>query len=153
MEQIGQLNAAIYRNIVGLINHRLRDLPIRSGNHIFLWVIWQQDGITQKEICEMLHMEKSTTAKAIRHLIDLGYVSKKRDESDKRFTRLYLTRAGRQAAPLVEQVVLDIRKALVRGLTAEQTRQAFELMNKMFSNIQQEKQRTGALELASREGE
>ncbi|NRT31940.1 hypothetical protein B0I68_005545 [Clostridium beijerinckii] len=39
MENISKLNAAIYRNAQSIINSKLIDLNIRSGQHDFLYVI------------------------------------------------------------------------------------------------------------------
>ncbi len=96
MENISKLNAAIYRNAQSIINSKLIDLNIRSGQHDFLYVISKNEGISQKELSEFLYVGKSTTAKAVKNLVENDYVKRIQDENDKRIYRLYLTDAGKK---------------------------------------------------------
>ena len=52
MGNIGRFNAAIHRNAQSIINCKLRDLDIRSGQQEFFYVISKNEGISQKELSE-----------------------------------------------------------------------------------------------------
>lgn len=54
MESIGKLNATIYRSLQSILNFKLEDMPIQSGQHDFFYVISKNEGITQKELSEHL---------------------------------------------------------------------------------------------------
>lgn len=49
----------------------------------------------------MLKVDKSTTTKAIKKLIDIGYINKKQNEKDKREYRLTPTNKGLQIYKLI----------------------------------------------------
>lgn len=104
IEPIAKLNAAIYRNMQSIVNYKLKDLSIRSGQHDFFYVISINEGLTQKELREHLYLGKSTTAKAVKNLIANGYIRKEKDKNDKRYDRLYLTEEGKQIAPRIEKI-------------------------------------------------
>jgi Transcriptional regulators len=91
MESIGRYSAAVYRLTQSIFNSKLRNLDIGGGQYDFLLVIAKNEGISQREICDLLYVEKSTTAKAVKNLLSMGYISNKQVMSDKRYSSLYLT--------------------------------------------------------------
>ncbi|WP_242841940.1 MarR family winged helix-turn-helix transcriptional regulator [Clostridium beijerinckii] len=91
MDNISNLNAAIYRNAQIIINSKLIDLNIKSGQHDFFHVISKNQGISQKELSEFLYVGKSTTAKAVKNLM----------KNNHRVYRLYLTEKGKEVLPII----------------------------------------------------
>ena len=77
MKSISKYNAAIYRNGQSIINYKLKDLDIKSGQHDFFYIISKNEGISQKELSEYLYVGKSTTAKAVKNLVKNHYVEVK----------------------------------------------------------------------------
>ncbi|WP_315166819.1 MarR family winged helix-turn-helix transcriptional regulator [Metaclostridioides mangenotii] len=139
MESIGKLNAAIYRNMDSIVNYKLKDLPIRSGQQDFFYVVSINEGITQKELSEHLYIGKSTTAKAIKNLVDSGYIRKEKDEKDKRSDRLYLTEKGREISPRIQQGFIEVVNVAMRDLSAEEIGTSIKLLNKILNNVHNEK--------------
>lgn len=121
MKSISKYNAAIYRNGQSIINYKLKDLDIKSGQHDFFYVISKNEGISQKELSEYLYVGKSTTAKAIKNLVKNDYVEVKKDKDDKRVHRLYLTKKGKETTPIIESVFTEITETFTKGLTEEET--------------------------------
>jgi DNA-binding MarR family transcriptional regulator len=139
MESIGKLNAAIYRNMDSIVNSKLKDLPIRSGQQDFFYVVSINEGITQKELSEHLYIGKSTTAKAIKNLVDSGYIRKEKDEKDKRSDRLYLTEKGREISPRIQQGFIEVVNVAMKDLSDEEIETSIKLLNKILNNVHKEK--------------
>lgn len=139
MENIGKLNAAIYRNLQSILNYKLRDIPIRSGQHDFLYVISQNEGITQKELSEMLYVDKSTTAKAVKSLISYGYIKKEPMKEDKRFERLYLTEQGNQIKAQIQETFLEVVKIITCNMSEQEANQAAYLLKNILETLMEEK--------------
>lgn len=143
MESIGKLNAAIYRNLQSILNAKLKDVPIRSGQHDFLYVISLQEGITQKELSERLYVGKATTAKACKNLMANGYIRMEKDKTDRRFERLYLTELGRAAAPRIRETFMELVGITTRDLSSEEAEAVVGLLKKILETVTQEKQSAG----------
>ncbi len=135
MNTIGQVNAAIYRNMQMLISSRLSELNIKNGQYDFFFVISLKEGISQKELSEHLHIGKSTTAKAVKNLVSKGYVIKQKDDKDIRVDHLYLTELGRKEAPVVAKIFQENLEVASRGLSERETEQLLFLMNKVLNNL------------------
>ncbi len=139
MENIGKLNAAIYRNLQSILNDKLKDIPIRSGQHDFLYVISQHEGITQKELSQRLFVDKSTTAKAVKSLMTHGYIKKTPLPEDKRCEQLYLTEKGRLIKSRIQDTFLEIVDITVRNLSADEAEQAIALLKAILEGLVEEK--------------
>jgi DNA-binding MarR family transcriptional regulator len=59
-------------------------------------VISKNEDISQKELSKFLYVDKSTTAKAVRNLVENDYVKRVQDENDKCIYKLYLTEEGKK---------------------------------------------------------
>nr|WP_312292349.1 MarR family transcriptional regulator [Clostridium chromiireducens] len=139
MENISKLNAAIYRNAQSIINSKLIDLNIRSGQHDFLYVISKNEGISQKELSEFLYVGKSTTAKAVKNLIENDYVKRVQDESDKRIYRLYLAEEGKKVIPKIESTFLELVAIFSKNLSKEEEEQTVIILKRILHTISEEK--------------
>lgn len=139
MESIGRYSAAIHRLSQSLFNYKLMELGISSGQYDFFIVIARNEGISQKGICDHLYVDKSTTAKAVRNLLDKGYIYNKQLERDKRYSSLYLTEKGRKAAVTVEAVFAEMMEIFARDIAESTVEQTIEVLKQVIGNLQEEK--------------
>lgn len=137
-ETIGKLTAAINRNLQIILNHKLKDISIRSGQHDFFYVISLYEGITQKELSEWLYISKSTTAKAVKNLMDHGYVRKEKDTEDNRYDRLYLTEKGKQISAQMQETFKEVVDVTTRNLSPLEVNQTKELLKRILNNVLEE---------------
>jgi DNA-binding MarR family transcriptional regulator len=137
-ESIGKLTAAINRNLQIILNHKLKDISIRSGQHDFFYVISLYEGITQKELSEWLYISKSTTAKAVKNLMDNGYVRKEKDTEDNRYDRLYLTEKGKQISAQMQETFKEVVDITTRNLSPLEVKQTMELLKRILNNVLEE---------------
>ena len=139
LESIGRYSAAVYRLSQSIFSSRLKHLEIGSGQHDIFLVIARNEGISQKEIGERLFIEKSTTAKAVKLLITKGYVRNKRVVSDRRYSSLYLTEKGREAAMAVDAVFSEILGVFSKNIPDDMMAQSIAVLKQVIDNLQTEK--------------
>ncbi len=139
MESIGRYSAAIYRLSQSIFNNKLKELEISSGQYDFFLAIAKNEGINQKELGERLYVEKSTTAKAVRHLETKGYICKNQVEKDKRYSSLYLTEKGREAAVVVESVFTEMLGVFSKDIPECVIEDTILVLKKVINNLHEEK--------------
>lgn len=80
---------------------RLGPIGLALGAFPALLELWQEDGLTQKDLVERLDIEQATMANTLARMERDGLVTRRRDEGDGRLQRIWLTdraRGLRQAA-------------------------------------------------------
>lgn len=93
----------------------LRSLQARLGKHgvslghwTFLRILWEQDGLTQRELSQEAGVMEPTTVVALRAMEELGYITRERLPDNRKNIYMYLTTRGkslkRKLVPLAESV-------------------------------------------------
>lgn len=87
----------------------LRDIELTYPQYLTLMVLWQQDGLSVNEIADRLQLPGNALTPLIARLEHVGYLSRSRDDVDRRIVRVLLTPLGadleRRAAAVQRQVV------------------------------------------------
>lgn len=131
---IGKYISCIYRQVQIIINDKLEKYGIGSGQFIFLITVYKNEGINQQQLSEMLHIDKATTMKAVKKLIEKGLLKRERDKEDKRSYKLYLTQAGKDIIPYVIEE-LDHLTAILKGdLNDTEIIELFRLLDVVSNN-------------------
>lgn len=134
-ESFGKYIAAINRRVQIIINKKLEGIDIKSGQHDFMYVICNNEGITQKELSETLKIGKATTAKAVKNLMKSGYVKRLKDENDKRFYKIYLTEKGRDVSPLIISTFKEVSEIYSKGFGESEKDDVLMALKKILDNV------------------
>jgi DNA-binding MarR family transcriptional regulator len=127
----------LYRYGQMYIGDKLKHTEIGKGQHIFLNALYKADGLSQEELSAYLKIDKGTTAKALKKLEELGYVTRQVRDEDKRCYQVFLTDKALGIKEEVRNILMDWRKALAAGFSEEEERLAFEILEKMGINAAQ----------------
>lgn len=138
MESYGKYISAIYRHLQILISAELAPYRIGSGQYIFLMTIASKEAVTQKALSEELLIDKTTTAKAIAKLEAEGYLRREVDPADNRYHLLYLTDAGRDVVPKVQEALDRIRINSRTGISDEEYAFMLGLLKKVLRNVSEQ---------------
>lgn len=128
---ISQLN----REARSFVNKGVSKFGFKSGQIMFLIDLYKQDGKSQEEISESLHMDKVTTARAIRKLEEEGYVTRAKDKEDKRFNSIYLTDKSKELQDDIYGVFDEWHNRIGECLTEEEELLLRQLLEKVCNNI------------------
>lgn len=88
--------STIYRNTVKYLDSNFDDIGLGCNQQFFLTYINETQGITMLDLAKLGNFNKATITKAVKKLIESGYVTEESDEKDKRVKHLYVTeKAGK----------------------------------------------------------
>ncbi|KAJ52733.1 DNA-binding MarR family transcriptional regulator [Clostridium tetanomorphum] len=135
-QSFGRYVSVIYRHLQILLNHRLNSYGIGSGQYIFLSAIYKNEGISQKELTNLIKIDRATTAKALKKLEKNGYVNRVQDSEDKRYYKLYLTKKGIEFIPTLKNILNDLTNMLCMGMSNEQYTETLKSLNLILNNVQ-----------------
>ena len=96
------------RALLRALQMRLTEHSVSLGQWTFLRILWESDGITQRELSELAGVMEPTTFTAVTAMEKLGYVTRKKMPNNKKMVYVFLTQKGRRLkrklVPLAEEV-------------------------------------------------
>ena len=131
---LGRLVSAIHRYGHCFFDHLFSDIEIGHGPRNFLAALYLREGISQDELSEYLMMDKTTTARAVKKLEDAGYVTRSREEMDRRYYHLYLTDKGRALAPRIWETRKQWTEILSEGFSEEEEKLFYSYLERAADN-------------------
>lgn len=91
MENTNRQMTKIAREAEKLVIRTMKDTGVGAGELDLLHLVRHRPGITQKEICENLQMDKGAAARRVRSLEAKGLLCRRPDPEDGRSQHLYAT--------------------------------------------------------------
>ena len=133
-ESIGRWISLIHRQAQIYLGNELRGRDIGSAQIPFLMVLYNQDGLTQEEMARILHVDKATSGRDIKRLVDAGYVTRKKDTSDRRAYHIYLTDKGKNVKAKIRRILRNWTSILSADLSDIEYEQIIDLLKRMNQN-------------------
>lgn len=114
---------------------QFKEFGMTRGQHSFCSRIYENPGINQDELSYLLKMDKTTTSKAIKKLIEKNFVKRVRSKSNHRAWELYTTEKFSRIRDEINEVVYYSINNTFKGVTQEEINQLDRILEKMQDNI------------------
>lgn len=114
-ERLAHLTKEAWRAFVRALQQRLAAHDVPFGHWTFLRVLWERDGITQRELSEAAGVMEPSTAAAIRAMEELGYVTRRQTAENRKNVYVHLTAKGRALKSKLEPLAEEVNAIAVRG--------------------------------------
>lgn len=135
MEFVGKAISFLYRYEQIFIGKKIEPYGIGSGQFPFLMRLYHEDGVNQECLSDYLKIDKGTTARAIKKLVDGGYVFRQRDEKDRRSCRIFLTEKGKELKPEMKKIASEWENILFSSFDENQRKEITNSLGTMFENV------------------
>lgn len=112
------------------------DIPL--GQAGCLWIVSNHEGITQRELAEILHVAPSTVTVMLQKMDAAGIINRKTDADDQRLTRIYLTPAGEGLQEQLNGALAGFINASFGKMESDDRANLTRLLNILSTNISQE---------------
>lgn len=120
----------------------LRSLQVRLAQHSvslghwgFLRILWERDGLTQRELSDEAGVMEPTTLIALRGMESLGYIVRERAEGNRKNNYVFLTPDGKKLKSLLVPLAEEVNAVATRGLKASEIALLRRCMLKMIENL------------------
>lgn len=104
------------RSLLRALQMRLTQHSVTLGHWTFLRILWEKDGITQRELSEQAGVMEPTTFSALKGMEKLGYVTRRQLAGDKKKIFIFLTPKGRLLKTKLVPLAEDVNEIAVRGM-------------------------------------
>ncbi|SPT94489.1 MarR family transcriptional regulator [Bacillus subtilis] len=93
----------IARALDSISNIEFKDLDLTRGQYLYLVRIYENPGIIQEKLAEMIKVDRTTAARAIKKLEMQGFIQKLPDEQNKKIKKLFPTEKGKKVLSIVKK--------------------------------------------------
>lgn len=132
----GYLLRDTYRALTKVLQARIAPHGVTIGQWYFLRVLWEEDGVTQRELSQRVGMMEPTTVTALNGMERRGYVKRVRNAEDKRKVNIYLTEKGRALRNVLLPQAIDVNIRAVAGVPAADVETMRRTLHAMKRNLE-----------------
>ncbi len=117
---------------------RLQPHKVTPGQWFFLRALWEEEGLSQRELSRRVGTTEPTTVSALRLLERNGVIRRQRNATDRRTINIFLTDAGRALKQDLLPYALEVNTVATAGLSMEEVDQLYAILGKIRDNLASE---------------
>ena len=114
---------------------RLQLHQITPGQWYFLRTLWDEEGLSQRELSRRVGTTEPTTVSALRLLARNGMIERVRNPKDRRTINIFLTDKARDMKADLMPVAVEVNNIATAGLSEEEFAQLGALLQKVRENL------------------
>lgn len=132
-----------HRALQRYLQERIEPHGVTLGMWYFLRVLWQEDGLTQRELSRRIGTMEPTTLNAIQAMERGGLVRRVRSKKDRRKLHVHLTARGRKLKDELLPVAAAVVEAATRSMTARDVKALLRALYAIRDNLGERLDRAG----------
>jgi MarR family transcriptional regulator, organic hydroperoxide resistance regulator len=106
------------RALVRALQRRLAPFGVPFGHWAFLRILWESDGLTQRELSREAGVMEPTTFGALKAMESRGYIARRQLAGNRRKIHIFLTRKGRALKNKLVPLAEEVNRIAVHGVPA-----------------------------------
>ena len=103
------------RGLTRALQLRLAEHGMSFGHWSFLRILWEQDGITQRDLSVQAGLMEPTTHSAVLRMQELGYVVRRHPQGNRRKLHIHLTDEGRRLKSVLVPLAEEVNRVALEG--------------------------------------
>ena len=115
---------------------RLAPYDVRPGYLTILYLLWQKDNVTQKQLSIHLDIEQATLSNTLKRMERDTLIERTLNRKDKRHHLITLTEKGSTIKSSIEDAINDLREVVNKGLTINDRKYFKRIMKQMTQQLE-----------------
>ncbi|CDI48483.1 MarR family winged helix-turn-helix transcriptional regulator [Clostridium tetani] len=123
------------------LEEELNKIGLYRGQPALLFILYKNNGLTQKELCSRLHIAPATITKMVKRLELSDFLERKSDEKDLRVSRIYLTPKAYEVMDSIKIIYKNFEESCFKGLSKEERDTFNNILVKINNNLKRKERR------------
>ncbi|MCY7753110.1 MarR family transcriptional regulator [Bacillus haynesii] len=128
----------IARALDSISNIEFKEHDLTKGQYLYLVRICENPGIIQEKLAEMIKVDRTTAARAIKKLEMKGFIERRDDEHNKKIKKLFPTEKGNEVFPFIKRENDHSNRVALEGLSEEEAEIIFNLLQRVRKNVEKD---------------
>ncbi len=108
---------------------------VSAGQWRFLRVLWDEDGITQRELAERTGTTEATTVRSVNGLLKSGLILRRREKDDRRKMKITLSARGRRLRNELLPMVIEVNERALKGISKKDVETTRRVLLRTYANL------------------
>jgi len=117
------------------LQERIAPYGVTVGQWTLLLFLWEQEGLSQKQLSRRAQIEEPTAARTIERMERDGLIYRKRNDRDRRVFNVFLTDHGRSLRDELVPYANEVNALATHGLSDEDKLKAINLLNYLIARL------------------
>jgi DNA-binding MarR family transcriptional regulator len=133
---LGYLVNHLARLLAQALSERIAPLGVVPGQFAQLLALYEEDGLTQRDLCERVRIEQPTMAKTLQRMERDRLIQREPDPADGRRTRITLTEHARDLEAGLTAAALSVNATATEGLSEREVAAFMRTASKIIDNLE-----------------
>ncbi|PEL14039.1 MarR family winged helix-turn-helix transcriptional regulator [Bacillus sp. AFS017336] len=138
MKEILREIGMIARALDSISNIEFKEYDLTKGQYLYLVRIVENPGIIQEKLAEMIKVDRTTAARAIKKLEIAGFIEKKEDSENKKIKKLFATEQGENVYPFIKRENDYSNLVALEGFSDHEVEIVFDLLQRVRKNVEKD---------------
>jgi MarR family transcriptional regulator, organic hydroperoxide resistance regulator len=134
-ESVGHQVRWAHRALQRELEERLRPYGITTGMWYFLRALWEEDGLSQRELSDRVGTTEPTTVSALHSMEKRGLAIRVPNMTDRRKSNIFLTRPAKELHDLLLREARNVNRTATAGIDAAEIRGLKSTLEKIRKNL------------------
>ncbi|MEC1627065.1 MarR family transcriptional regulator [Bacillus mojavensis] len=136
MKEILREIGMIARALDSISNIEFKEYNLTKGQYLYLVRICENPGIIQEKLAEMIKVDRTTAARAIKNLEMNGFIKKMDDDHNKKIKKLFPTEKGKDVFPVIKRENDHSNSVALAGFSEKEAETIFHLLQRIRKNVE-----------------
>ncbi|MCY7834734.1 MarR family winged helix-turn-helix transcriptional regulator [Bacillus haynesii] len=128
----------IARALDSISNIEFKEHDLTKGQYLYLVRICENPGIIQEKLAEMIKVDRTTAARAIKKLEMKGFIERRDDEHNKKIKKLFPTEKGNEVFPFIKRENDYSNCGALEGFSEGEAETIFNLLQRVRKNVEKD---------------
>lgn len=138
MKEILREIGMIARALDSISNIEFKEYDLTKGQYLYLVRICENPGIIQEKLAEMIKVDRTTAARAIKKLESNGMIEKREDLQNKKIKKLFPTEKGKQVYPFIKRENDYSDKVALEGFSDKEVETLYHHLQRVRKNVEKD---------------
>jgi DNA-binding MarR family transcriptional regulator len=134
-DRIAHLVKDATRALVRSLGAKLAAHDVSFGHWTFLRILWEHDGLTQRELSREAGVMEPTTFTALQAMERLGYVERRHKPGNRKNVHVFLTARGRALKGRLVPLAEEVNRVALDGMSAAEVTRLRGTLLRLIENL------------------
>ena len=131
LREIGMIDRALD----SIANIEFKQIDLARGQYLYVVRIYEHPGIISEQLSNLIKVDRTTIARAVKKLEKNGFTERKSDPTNKKIKRLYVTQKGKEIYPFIIRENQFSNREALKGFSEKEAQQVHAYLVRIRQNI------------------